>query len=90
MDRWKWVVIDVGVILYTSASHYENFFFDIFEERLKDILYIWEPPIYPNTTAPIPQYPPPPLYPRIGRITPPPSPLYPRIPTPLYPNIEIN
>ncbi len=29
LDRWKWVVIDVGVILDTSASHYENFFFDI-------------------------------------------------------------
>ena len=30
MDRWKWVVIDVGVILDTSASHSENFFFDVF------------------------------------------------------------
>ena len=27
LDRWKWVVIDVGVILDTSASHSENFFF---------------------------------------------------------------
>ena len=27
MDRWKWVVIDVGVIGDTSASHSENFFF---------------------------------------------------------------
>ena len=26
LDRWKWVVIDVGVILDTSASHSENFF----------------------------------------------------------------
>ena len=24
LDRWKWVVIDVGVILDTSASHSEN------------------------------------------------------------------
>ena len=24
MDRWKWVVIDVGVILDTPASHSEN------------------------------------------------------------------
>ena len=27
LDRWKWVVIDVGVILDTSASHSENFLF---------------------------------------------------------------
>ena len=26
LDRWKWVVIDVGVISDTSASHSENFF----------------------------------------------------------------
>ena len=26
LDRWKWVVIDVGVILDTSASHSENCF----------------------------------------------------------------
>ena len=26
LDRWNCVVIDVGVILDTSASHYENFF----------------------------------------------------------------
>ena len=26
LDRWKWVVIDVGVILDTSAGHFENFF----------------------------------------------------------------
>ena len=31
LDRWKWVVIDVGVIPDTSASHSENLFFlDIF------------------------------------------------------------
>ena len=30
MDRWKWVVIDVGVILDTSASHSENFLFPTF------------------------------------------------------------
>ncbi len=27
LDRWKWVVIDVGVILDAFASHSENFFF---------------------------------------------------------------
>ena len=32
LDRWKWVVIDVGVILDTSASHSENFFFRHFSE----------------------------------------------------------
>ena len=32
MDRWKWVVIDVGVILDTSASHSENCFFRHFSE----------------------------------------------------------
>ena len=32
MDRWKWVVIDVGVILDTPASHSENFFFRHFSE----------------------------------------------------------
>ena len=26
LDRWTWVVIDVGVILDTSASHSENYF----------------------------------------------------------------
>ena len=26
LDRWKWVIIDVGVILDTSAGHFENFF----------------------------------------------------------------
>ena len=26
LDRWKWVVIDVGVILDTSATHSENLF----------------------------------------------------------------
>ena len=30
LDRWKWVVIDVGVILDAFASHSENFFSDIF------------------------------------------------------------
>ena len=32
MDRWKWVVIDVGVVLDTPASHSENFFFRHFSE----------------------------------------------------------
>ena len=27
MDRWKWVVSDVGVTLDTSATHSENLFF---------------------------------------------------------------
>ena len=27
LDRWKWVVIDVGVILDTLASHSENLLF---------------------------------------------------------------
>ena len=36
LDRWKWVVIDVGVILDTSASHSENFFFDIFRSWVGD------------------------------------------------------
>jgi len=26
LDRWKWVVIDVGVILHTPASRSENLF----------------------------------------------------------------
>ena len=26
LDRWKWVVIDVGVFLDTPASHSESFF----------------------------------------------------------------
>ena len=30
LDRWKWVVIDVGVILDTSARHSENLFFSTF------------------------------------------------------------
>ena len=30
LDKWKWVVIDVGVTLDTSATHSENLFFDIF------------------------------------------------------------
>ena len=32
MDSWKWVAIDVGVILDTSASHPENFLFRRFSE----------------------------------------------------------
>ena len=32
LDRCKWLVIDVGVILDTSASHSEIFFFDIFRD----------------------------------------------------------
>ena len=30
LDRWKWVVIDVGVILDTSATHSENCFVSTF------------------------------------------------------------
>ena len=30
LDRWKWVVIDVGVILDTLASHSENLLFSTF------------------------------------------------------------
>ena len=29
LERWKWVVIDVGVILDAFASHSENFFPDM-------------------------------------------------------------
>ena len=36
LDRWKWVVIDVGVILDTSASHSENIFLDIFGSWVGD------------------------------------------------------
>ena len=39
MDRWKCVVIDVGVILDASASHSESFvcvFYDMFWSRAED------------------------------------------------------
>ena len=35
LDRWKWVVIDVGVILDAFASHSENFFFPTFFELVR-------------------------------------------------------
>ena len=35
LDRWKWVVIDVGVILDAFASHSENFFFRHFFELVR-------------------------------------------------------
>ena len=40
LDRWKWVVIDMGVILDTSANHSENFF--VFRHVLGPT------PLYPN------------------------------------------
>ena len=39
LDKWKCVVIDVGVILDTSASHSENFLFlDFFGSWVGDHL----------------------------------------------------
>ena len=35
MDRWKRVVIDVGVILHAFASHSENLFSDFFFELVR-------------------------------------------------------
>ena len=35
LDRWKWVVIDVGVILDAFASHSENCFFRHFFELVR-------------------------------------------------------
>ena len=36
LDRWKWVVIDVGVILDASASNSENLFFRHFRSWVGD------------------------------------------------------
>ena len=36
LDRWKWVVIDVGVILDTSATHSENLFSSFLGWRLRE------------------------------------------------------
>ena len=36
LDGWKWVVINVGVILNIPASHSENFFFDNFGSWVGD------------------------------------------------------
>ena len=47
LGRWKWVVIDVGVILDTSATHSENLLFSSF----------WGPLGLPSPPPPIPQYP---------------------------------
>ena len=54
LDRWKWVVIDVGVILDTSASHSENCVFRQFFQPLLQVIKLFAP------TPPIPQDPHPP------------------------------
>ena len=45
LDMWKWVVIDLGVTLDTSATHSENCFFDILGAP---------PPLYPRIGSIIP------------------------------------
>ena len=54
MDRWKWVVIDVGVILDTSASHSENFVFSTFLKSEQKTYTYGSPP--PYTPIPHPPY----------------------------------